>query len=657
MKATTRVSPAILILAGLFLIKTYLYRLPVVEAFRGLELKSLADAGDDASTDVSTKVDQDVELASISALNDGRLQATATAQDTAPAFKTSVIHSPSSLDQIVVMGRTNSDDTSWVERLPEWRNAVYSVDNNTWPLHTNNKGREANFYLTYLIENYEELPSTIAFVHPHEDGYPRAWHTDADHYSTVKSLSSLETEFVQSNGYANLRCIAIPGCPDEIQPFREGPDEGDRRAEHAMVDAWKQIFGNEDVPKVIGTPCCAQFAVSQDQVHKRPLSFYVGALKWLHETPLDDATSGRVFEYIWHIIFGRDSVYCPDLSQCYHDNQDRCLLQLIMQAYRYEKASGAIQRRTMSIPEPSADQVLITVQAAGLCHSDLHILHGGLEGLGAFSVRPPLTLGHEVAGIISRLGPGVTTFQIGDRVSVAQIGYPVKETSWDTAVGLGCDGGLAEYVIAHVRHLVHVPAKVPLHIAAVATDAVSTAYHAVVTEAEAGPGKNIAIVGLGGLGLNGVVSASLQGANVYGFDIDTKRFEAAKECGAIACHQSLDDVEDGFFDAVVDFAGVGKTTALAIKRVKVCGVVVLIGLGVNEATLPTSLLTMKSIHLKGSMGASLEEYKRILAHIEAGEIVPVTEEISFNEVSGGLDRLAAGNVSGRLWTNPSAIKT
>ncbi|KAI4726129.1 hypothetical protein E4T49_06054 [Aureobasidium sp. EXF-10728] len=313
-----------------------------------------------------------------------------------------------------------------------------------------------------------------------------------------------------------------------------------------------------------------------------------------------------------------------------------------MQAYRYEKASGTIQRRTMSIPEPSADQVLITVQAAGLCHSDLHILHGGLEGLGAFSVRPPLTLGHEVAGIISKLGPG--------------IGYPVEETSWDTAVGLGCDGGLAEYVIAHVRHLVHVPAKVPLHIAAVATDAVSTAYHAVVTEAEAGPGKNIAIVGLGGLGLNGVVSASLQGANVYGFDIDTKRFEAAKACGAIACHQSLDDVEDGFFDAVVDFAGVGKTTALAIKRVKVCGVVVLIGLGVNEATLPTSLLTMKSIHLKGSMGASLEEYKRILAHIEAGEIVPVTEEISFDEVSDGLDRLAAGNVSGRLWTNPSAIK-
>jgi len=133
---------------------------------------------------------------------------------------------------------------------------VYSVDNHTWPLHTSkNKRREANVYLTYLVENYEKLPSTIAFVHPHEDGYPRAWHTDADGYSNVKSLSTLRIEFVQSSGYANLRCIAIPGCPDEIQPFRE---EADRSTEHVYADAWRQIFGNDDVPHIIGTPCCAQ---------------------------------------------------------------------------------------------------------------------------------------------------------------------------------------------------------------------------------------------------------------------------------------------------------------------------------------------------------------------------------------------------------------
>ena len=186
---------------------------------------------------------------------------------------------------------------------------MYSVDNDTSSLHTSrNKGREANVYLTYLVENYEKLPSTIAFVHPHEDGYSRAWHTDADGYLNVKSLSTLKTDFVQSNGYANLRCIAIPGCPGDIQPFREEDGDEDRRAEHAIADAWKQIFGDDNVPYVIGSPCCAQFAVSRDQVHKRPLGFYVGAFKWLHDTPLDDDTSGRVFEHIWHIIFGQDPV-------------------------------------------------------------------------------------------------------------------------------------------------------------------------------------------------------------------------------------------------------------------------------------------------------------------------------------------------------------
>lgn len=162
-------------------------------------------------------------------------------------------------------------------------------------------------YLTYLVENYEKLPMIIAFVHPHECGYPQAWHTDAESHSNVESLSSLNTSFVLSNGYANLRCIAIPGCPDEIQPFREEYEEG-RSAEHAFIDACRYIFDNNYVSKVVGTSCCAQFAVSRDQVHKRPLEYYVGALRWLHDTLLDDATSGRVLEYLWHIIFRQGPV-------------------------------------------------------------------------------------------------------------------------------------------------------------------------------------------------------------------------------------------------------------------------------------------------------------------------------------------------------------
>ncbi|KAG9635931.1 hypothetical protein KCU64_g14818, partial [Aureobasidium melanogenum] len=204
MKAAARFVPAILILAGFFLVRTYLYRLPIAKAFHGSNLKSFVDAGDDAASEVS----QAAELASTVTPNEGRFQATATTQGSASPTEVTTASNSNSLDQIVVVGTTNSEDTSWVEKLPLWQNAVYSVDNDTWPLHTSrNKGREANVYLTYIVENYEKLPSTIAFVHAHEG----AWHIDADGYSNIKSLSSLNIDFVQSNGYANLRCIANPG--------------------------------------------------------------------------------------------------------------------------------------------------------------------------------------------------------------------------------------------------------------------------------------------------------------------------------------------------------------------------------------------------------------------------------------------------------------
>ncbi|KAI5265923.1 hypothetical protein E4T47_08433 [Aureobasidium subglaciale] len=318
-----------------------------------------------------------------------------------------------------------------------------------------------------------------------------------------------------------------------------------------------------------------------------------------------------------------------------------------MQACRYEDPDGQFKLRSKLIPEPRAGEVLIVVEAAGLCHSDLHILKGHVEHLDPYSVKAPLTLGHEVTGNVTKLGPGVSAFKKGDRVAVAQVGYPIEEASWDTSVGLGADGGLAEYVIANTRCVVKVPENVPLHLAAVATDAVSTAYHAVVQEAKAGPG---------GLGLNGVTIAALKGATVYGFDIETKKFESAQVCGAFTCYKDMGGVEDVTFHAIADFAGVGAITVMAINHVKVGGVVVLVGLGVNEATLPTATLTMESAHFKGCMGASLKEYQEVLEYISLGIIVPAAEEITFRDVNAGLDRLEQGNVSGRLCTNPSARK-
>lgn len=212
-------------------------------------------------------------------------------------------------DKAVVMGALSTDDVVWATtKLNGWDAFVYTVDNTTMPMHTNrNKGNEANAYLTYIIQNYDSLPSTVAFVHSHESGFPKAWHTDAKDHSNVESLNSLNVNFVQRNGYANLRCLQNPGCPDEVQPFREPMDES-RTTETAFAAAWREIFENEDVPQVVGVACCAQFAVSRQQILKRTKDEYLRMHKWLMDTELDDSISGRVFEYLWHIIFGQESV-------------------------------------------------------------------------------------------------------------------------------------------------------------------------------------------------------------------------------------------------------------------------------------------------------------------------------------------------------------
>lgn len=171
-----------------------------------------------------------------------------------------------------------------------------------------NKGREAMAYLTYLIDHYHSFPSTVTFLHSHRDGWPGGWHTDATGYDNVISLQTLNVSYVQDAGYANLRCLHIPGCPDEIQPFRD-PLDSDRDAEHAMLEAWSFIFGHTSaVPQTISAACCSQFAVSRDQILARSLQEYRRIREWLLQTPLSDDASGRVLEYLWHIIFGRDAV-------------------------------------------------------------------------------------------------------------------------------------------------------------------------------------------------------------------------------------------------------------------------------------------------------------------------------------------------------------
>ena len=196
-----------------------------------------------------------------------------------------------------------------------WRAAISTVNpspNTTDAALTTpmNKGRESMAYLSYVIDNYANLPSTLVFLHSHRSGFFSAWHTDTPLHDNVDALRSLQIPFVQRNGYVNLRCNWNPGCL-----------EAHRHNAHVTPEVWKDVFAGtskekepqdrtegELAPTLVGAACCAQFAVSKDQVLARPLSDYERFREWIVETEKSDAKSGRVLEFLWHVIFGKDAV-------------------------------------------------------------------------------------------------------------------------------------------------------------------------------------------------------------------------------------------------------------------------------------------------------------------------------------------------------------
>lgn len=207
-----------------------------------------------------------------------------------------------------------------------WQRAIYTVNPSkatvadtkklTTPL---NKGHESMAYLTYLIDHYDSLPSTIAFLHSHRAGFFMAWHVDAPLHDNVAAMRALQLDFVQRNGYVNLRCNWNPGCM-----------AADRLNRHVTEQVWAEIFDGTSTPplnattsparaavpqqkflakpKEIGAACCAQFAVSREQVLQRPREDYIRFRQWVIDTDKDDASSGRVMEFLWHVIFGQEAV-------------------------------------------------------------------------------------------------------------------------------------------------------------------------------------------------------------------------------------------------------------------------------------------------------------------------------------------------------------
>lgn len=228
--------------------------------------------------------------------------------------------------QTVVLVKLEDEDGAWFEKeFPAWKKETRNVSIDFSNLHHGgghmDKGRIANEYLTYLIQNYHNLPPTLVFLNTHQEERFKA--NNVPDFDKTKALNSLNTDTIKKSGFANLRCSSKTGCLDTHLPLRQPADEF-RTLEVALSKVWKELFQNENVPEKVAAPCCGEFVVSRDQVKKRSLEDYTRFWEWLNKTPMDDETAGLVFEYLWHIIFGKDAVYCPELEACECDVYGRC---------------------------------------------------------------------------------------------------------------------------------------------------------------------------------------------------------------------------------------------------------------------------------------------------------------------------------------------
>ncbi len=291
------------------------------------------------------------------------------------------------------------------------------------------------------------------------------------------------------------------------------------------------------------------------------------------------------------------------------------------------------------VPEPGPGEVLVEVRAAGLCHTDVGILHDATwaERVGPF----PLTLGHEVAGVVAALGPGAApAWSVGDPVAVNPAG--------ESRPGLGRDGGYGPYVVALTEDLVRIPDGLSFELAAAGTDAGRAPYRAVVVRGQVGAGDKVGIIGLGGLGQVGARIAVLRGAEVYAAEPKESLWPMARDLGVHAVAADIRDFADAGLDVIVDFAGFGTTTAGAIETVRDFGRVVQVGMGRLESTISTNQLILKQVTLMGSRGGTVEDIAAVYAMFASGDLSPALEQIDHAGIPDALERLHAGGVTGRV---------
>lgn len=314
-----------------------------------------------------------------------------------------------------------------------------------------------------------------------------------------------------------------------------------------------------------------------------------------------------------------------------------------MKGWCFTATNAPLQLLDIDEPMPGPGEVVLDVKGAGLCHSDVGVMVDPIwMSRVAFT---PLILGHEIAGVVSAIGPDVADVKIGDRVGVCP-------TVGLGAPGFSRHGGFTTKYLAKPIELVPMPDSLSFDLAAVGTDAGMTSYHAMVSRGHVQSGMKVGIIGLGGLGQIGARVAVLRGAEVHVAEPNEAAWPTAEEIGAQSIVRDASEWAGKGFDLVVDYAGFGTTTRAAVNAVRRAGTVVLVGMGKLEFTLDTMPMIISEINVLGSTGGTRDDVVEVYDLFATGKVDPKITKIDFLDIAKGLDDLQHHRITGRLVANP-----
>jgi alcohol dehydrogenase, propanol-preferring len=331
----------------------------------------------------------------------------------------------------------------------------------------------------------------------------------------------------------------------------------------------------------------------------------------------------------------------------------------------------------VDVPTAGPGQVVIKVAGAGLCHSDLHLLHDFEAGM--FPWQVPFTLGHETAGYVHEIGAGVAGLSTGQPVAVYGpwgCGHcPACDRGQDTYChaptdgyggafggGLGVDGGQAEYMlIPDPRFLVPIPDALDPVAAAPLTDAGLTPYHAVkLSLPKLMPGTTAVVIGAGGLGHMGIqIIKAMTAATVIVVDTKPAAQDLARRCGAdhvVAGGEGavaeIKDLTGGLgAEVVIDFVGIDATLATATQVCRTQSDLTVVGVG--GGSFPFSLFSPPyETAVRSIYWGTRSELGEVLTLAAKGLITPEYHTYAMDDALAAYAAMEAGTLTGRAVIAP-----